>query len=240
MKVTQESAFAAATFSDDQLIDVHRSRLYKLLSLGFGFPGEALQEGQEELWQLADKLYPDMCLSSEPTDLLSQNVQSWYINVIDGHSKAMSCRPYESAWVKADRAIRQLEVKKFYRFFGLDLSKAIRELPDHIAHEFEFMHFLAHQAVRAGPTHPGGGAGRRAQYVHAQKDFLEQHVSKWVPRFCNALKTQAGVPFYEQLAEFTAHLVQDDLEYMREQFQGLAVIGENKDRLGDLLVSDTK
>ncbi len=225
MKVTQVSTFAAATFSDDQLIDVHRSRLYKLLSLGFGFPGEALQEGQQELWQLADKLYPDMCLSSEPTDLLSQNVQSWYINVIDGHSKAMSCQPYESAWVREDRASRQLEVKKFYYFFGLDLSKAVRELPDHIAHELEFMHYLAHQALRAGTTSTGDGTDRRAQYVHAQKDFLEQHLSRWVPRFCNALKKQVEVPFYEQLAEFTAHLVEDDLEYIREQFQGLAVNG---------------
>ncbi|MCP4981708.1 MAG: hypothetical protein GY935_14585 [Gammaproteobacteria bacterium] len=223
--MTKISTFAAVDFSDDQLIDAHRSRLYKLLSLGFGFPGEVLQEGQEELWQLADKLYPDMCLSIKPTDLLSQEVQSWYINVIDGHSKAMSCQPYESAWVKTDRATRQLEVKKFYRFFGLDLSKAVRELPDHIAHELEFMHYLAHQALLAGTMPTGDGTDRRAQYVHAQKDFLEQHLSKWVPSFCNALKRQAGVPFYEQLAEFTAYLVEDDLEYMCEQFQGLAVNG---------------
>ena len=216
------STVVVATFSDEEFVDVNRSRLYKLLSLGFGFPGQALAESQEELWQLAGTLYPDMRLRCEPIDLLSQTIQSWYINVIDGHSPAKPCRPYESAWIEADQTIRQLEVKRFYRFFGLDLSEATRELPDHIAHELEFMHFLAVQAVQAGRTKPGGDAGRRVQYVRAQKDFLERHVSQWVPGFCKALKTCATEPLYEQLAEVTARFVHDDLEYVREQLQEIA------------------
>jgi DMSO reductase family type II enzyme chaperone len=114
--------------------------------------------------------------------------------------------------------MQQWEVKKLYQIFGLELNKETNELPDHIVNELEFMHFLSHQAVEAGRGLLGGGDSRK-QYVHAQKDFLERHLSQWVPKFCKALQEKIDEPFYLNLAALTEQFVMDDLEWVQEQYE---------------------
>ena len=60
-----EPALELKNLTNADLVDVNRSRLYQLLSLGFGFPRRELQEAQAELWQLADTLYPELELNRE-------------------------------------------------------------------------------------------------------------------------------------------------------------------------------
>jgi len=204
--------------TDADLVDVNRSRLYRLLALGFGFPRRELQEAQGELWQLADTLYPELKLSREERNLLTSEIESLYINVLDGHAPGKECRPYETAWRDDDRSMAQWEVKKFYGTFGLALNEKTREMPDHIVNELEFMHVLAHLAVAAGRGKFGDNVGR-GRYVHAQKDFLERHLCRWIPEFCQALQEKTDEPFYNQLAVLTAQFVEDDLAWIRDQFE---------------------
>jgi DMSO reductase family type II enzyme chaperone len=212
-----EPALELNNLTDADLVDVNRSRLYRLLSLGFGFPRQELQQAQAELWQLADTLYPELKLNREERNLLAPEIESLYINVLDGHAPGQACRPYETAWRNDERSMKQWEVKKFYRAFGLRLNEKTRELPDHIVNELEFMHVLAHLAVEAGRGRLGGVD--RGQYVHAQRDFLERHLCQWVPRFCAALQKKTGEEFYVQLAVLTEQFVKDDLEWVRSQFE---------------------
>ena len=211
-------ALELKNLTDADLVDVNRSRLYRLLSLGFGFPCRELQEAQAELWQLGDTLYPELELNREERDLLAPEIESLYINVLDGHAPGKACRPYETAWRDDDRSMKQWEVKKFYRAFGLDLNEKTRELPDHIVNELEFMHVLAHLAVQAGRGQLGAGVDRR-RFVHAQKDFLERHLGQWIARFCKALQEKTDERFYIQLAFLTAQFVEDDLEWVRDQHE---------------------
>jgi DMSO reductase family type II enzyme chaperone len=213
-----EPALEPKNLTDADLVDVSRSRLYRLLSLGFGFPCRELQEAQAELWQLAEALYPELELKCKERDLLAPEVESLYINVLDGHAPGRACRPYETAWRDDDRSMNQWEVKKFYRAFGLELSEKTLELPDHIVNELEFMHFLAHLALEAGRGQLGGSVGP-GQFVHAQKDFLERHLGQWIPKFCQALQEKTDDLFYVQLAVLTAQFVEDDLEWVRNQYE---------------------
>ena len=201
--------------SDEEQVDIGRSRMYKLLALGFGFPGKELQETQQELWDFAKTLYPDLRLSSESSDITSQHFESMYINVFDGHAPGQACRPYESAWSGNDRIKHQWEVKAFYSSFNLEMSERNNEFPDHIVNEFEFMHFLVTRAIEAGRENSQDPNGPE-QYLHAQKDFLERHL-QWVPAFSEALEKKTDEPFYIQLARVTARFVKDDLEWVREQ-----------------------
>jgi DMSO reductase family type II enzyme chaperone len=213
-----EPALELKNLTDADLVDVNRSRLYRLLSLGFGFPRSELQEAQAELWQLADTLYPELELNREERDLLAPEIESLYINILDGHAPGKACRPYETAWRDDDRSMKQWEVKKFYRAFGLDLNEKTHEVPDHIVNELEFMHFLAFLAVEASRGQLGGSVGR-GQYVHAQKDFLERHLGQWTAKFCEALQEKTDEQFYVQLAILTAQFVKDDLEWVRDQYE---------------------
>ncbi|MEN8108239.1 MAG: molecular chaperone TorD family protein [Pseudomonadota bacterium] len=213
-----QPALEMTKLTDEDLVDVNRSRLYRLLALGFGFPCKELHEAQAELREIAAALYPDLELTQENVNLLAPEIESLYINVIDGHNQKKACRPYETAWREGDRSMQQWEVKKLYQIFGLELNKDTNELPDHLVNELEFMHFLSHQAVEAGRGMLGGGDARK-QYVHAQKDFLERHLSLWVPKFCKALQEKVDEPFYVNLAALTAQFVMDDLEWVQEQYE---------------------
>jgi len=212
-----QAALKTSDLTAEDVADINRSRMYKLLAVGFSFPCKESQQAQAELWELAKTLYPDLALSAENTDLLSVEFESLYINILDGHDNKQACRPYESAWHGTDRSMQQWEVKKFYQMFGLGLNKDSNEMPDHITNELEFMHFLSHQAVEAGRGLLGSGDSRK-QYVHAQKDFLERHLSLWVPKFCKALQEKIAEPFYINLAVLTAQFVMDDLEWVQEQY----------------------
>jgi len=213
-----QAALEMATLTDEELIDVSRSRLYKLLALGFGFPGKELQAAQAELREIAATLYPDLDPGERDADLLAARIESLYINVIDGHDQKQACRPYETAWRSGDRSMQQWEVQQFYTLFGLEPDKAINELPDHIVNELEFMHFLSHQAVEASRGLLGN-SDSKWWYVHAQKDFLERHLLQWIPKYCAALQEKIDEPFYQQLAALTSRFIDDDLDWVMAQYE---------------------
>ena len=201
-----------------ETVNAIRSRLYYLLSLAFSFPGEELQSARSELWGLAITLYPDMGINREGLNISLDDMASEYINVFDGHDQKKYCKPYEGQWHEADRARRQWEIKKFYRFFGLGLNKANNEMPDHIMCELEFMHFLSYRMVATG----AGGltdreANRPQHFLQAQKDFLERHLHSWVDGFCKQLLDKTDILFYHQLARITARFIKDDLEWLQDQ-----------------------
>ena len=210
-----QAALKTSNLTEEDIADINRSRMYKLLAVGFSYPGKESQQAQTELWALAKTLYPDLALSAENTDLLSVEFESLYINILDGHDQKRACRPNESAWHGTDRSMQQWEVKKFYQLFGLGLNKDSNQMPDHIANELEFMHFLTHLAVEAGQGRMGKEINRQ-QYVHGQRDFLQRHLSKWVPGFCQNLKEKTDSPFFCQLAEITERFVKDDADYISE------------------------
>jgi len=214
--MSAQPALEIATLTDEEIIDINRSRLYGLLALGFGFPGKKLNSSQAELRDVAATLYPDLEPGEENVNLLAGRIESLYINVIDGHDQKRACRPYETAWRSGDRSMQQWEVKQFYTLFGLE--KANNELPDHIVSELEFMHFLSHQAVEASRGLLGGGDSMR-RFVHAQKDFLERHLLQWVPKYCAALQEKLDEPFYLQLAALTARFIDDDLDWVTAQYE---------------------
>ena len=109
-------ALELKNLTDADLVDVNRSRLYRLLSLGFGFPRRELQEAQAELWQLADTLYPELELNREERDLLAPEVESLYINVLDGHSPSVRrAGRMKLPGEHDERSMMQWEVKKFYQ-----------------------------------------------------------------------------------------------------------------------------
>ncbi|MCP5056382.1 MAG: hypothetical protein GY937_06600 [bacterium] len=94
------------------------------------------------------------------------------------------------------------EALRFYNFFGLTLSEAPRELPDHLTTQLEFLHFLAFreaEALDAG-TDPG-------PWQKAERDFVERHPGRWVPELQKRLAKEEPMPFFRELvARLTAFL----------------------------------
>jgi len=100
------------------------------------------------------------------------------------------------------------EVLETYWSFGVDKKKEFPEPEDHIAVELSFMVYLCGKAVEALKNKDGTGAGK---YLQGQRDFLEGHLGKWVPKFVQDIINTAKTPFYKGIAAITRDYIEMDL-----------------------------
>ena len=77
-----------------------------------------------------------------------------------------------------------------YAAAGLAPAKKLREAPDHVTHELEFMYFLAFQ----------GATTRDAVWADRQSRFWREHLGQWLPRFADAVADADVHPVYAALA----------------------------------------
>ena len=99
------------------------------------------------------------------------------------------------------------DITGFYRAFGFTLGGAVRERPDHVAVELEFMHLLAMKEAHALLN----GLREHAETCEAaQAKFLGAHLGTWIDLFAQSLKLNRATGIYPPLADFTADFVKAD------------------------------
>jgi TorA maturation chaperone TorD len=100
-----------------------------------------------------------------------------------------------------------LTVQQAYRDAGLRLEPELREPPDHIAVELEFLAYLTNRAVEATR---GGELQEANRFLAARGDFLDDQVRPWVPPFTANMKAGTESPFYQHLADCLARFIAVD------------------------------
>lgn len=97
--------------------------------------------------------------------------------------------PYASFYLEPDQRpmgkITQ-SVVDAYEKAGLKPGKEPREIPDHIALEWEFMYYLSYRYLTTNS----------AQWLQQQKHFYTTHLSRWMPQFANAITQADEHAFY--------------------------------------------
>jgi TorA maturation chaperone TorD len=91
-------------------------------------------------------------------------------------------------------------VKNFIEATGLDYDDAFDGMPDHIVAEFEFMRRLTAREAEAWSE---GDEALARNIIEIEKRFFEEHLSQWIPRFCDKVKDRAERAFYREMAEIT-------------------------------------
>ncbi len=81
-----------------------------------------------------------------------------------------------------------------YADAGLAPSEKLRDAPDHVTHEMEFMYFLAFSEATTGDH----------EWADRQGRFWREHLGQWLPRFAQAVAQEKIHPFYNTLAEALA------------------------------------
>ncbi len=95
------------------------------------------------------------------------------------------------------------EVKRFIEHHGLAFEDAFKGMPDHISAEFQFMAEFA----RAEADAIEEGKDAEADQAHRiQRTFYEEHVSRWVPSFCDKVIEIARFDFYRDFARMAKEL----------------------------------
>ncbi len=119
--------------------------------------------------------------------------------------------PYESVYRSPARALMQeitLAVRQKYRTAGLLVRNFNREPDDHIGLELEFMYFLNRQAAAALGRQQTAGL---LAAIDWQQQFLAEHLSQWVPAFCQDTAAHTGQDFFRKLAGFMDGFIREDL-----------------------------
>ncbi len=194
-----------------------RSRLYQLLALAFAFPDAelygAVRDGTlaaviaETCHGLPYDVGSAATLESAGAGDSYTAFESEYIRLFDVGAAGPPCPLYGGVYI-GDRMKTMEDATRFYNFFQLRISPQLRELPDHITTEFEFLHYLTFREaeVRQQGLDPGS-------LLRAERDFLGRHLCKWMPRLQARLAKQTTLPFFSGLARFATAFVEADHAY---------------------------
>jgi DMSO reductase family type II enzyme chaperone len=121
------------------------------------------------------------------------------------------------------------DIAGFYRAFGFKSGGKVRERPDHISAELEFMCLLALKEACAAqmqvPEHV-------EICVDAQRKFLQEHLGQWAGLFADALARSAEGGPYPALARLMADFVRADAERLGARVGLRELVGVQPTPLG--------
>ncbi len=106
-------------------------------------------------------------------------------------------RPYESFYMDKDRKIGArvtIDVDKFYKSAGVKFTSAQDEIADYIAIELEFMH---HMCGREATAWREKDKSHALGYLKFQRDFLTQHLGRWIAPFTEDVLSEAKLDFFK-------------------------------------------
>ncbi|WP_151733690.1 TorD/DmsD family molecular chaperone ['Paenibacillus yunnanensis' Narsing Rao et al. 2020] len=147
-------------------------------------------------------MLPGICEkeSQEYTRLMSQRSSSAFVT-------------REAAQLGREEAFCNV-LSDVYASAGVVFKKCRGEADDHIAIELEFMAVLHERML-----YNSFSARSALQLLEIQEKFLEEHLLKWTPQFCERLNAATESPLYLGLSRMLEEFLPYDLKMLRE-FKG--------------------
>jgi len=124
--------------------------------------------------------------------------------------------PSESYYVTKGQLVMQQprdEVLKLYRAMGVAKAGEFKEPEDHIALELQFM---AHLCDKTNAALKRGSFGEARRYLIVQRNFLDEHLGKWIPELASDMLKSSKHEFYRALAKITRAYVDVDKELVAD------------------------
>jgi len=120
--------------------------------------------------------------------------------------------PYGSLYLEDNNTTMGLSTNDVTnKYLRAGLAPGIREAPDHIAMELEFMYFLIFKEIEEQVS---SNIGKIVSFQNQQRDFLGMHLGMWISDFAIKVIKHAETKFYRNLVEITASFIKEDMEYL--------------------------
>lgn len=140
---------------------------------------------------------------SENPEILLNSLQAEYVSLFVASSNGVAAPPYGSFYLEGaimgESTQRTLEA---YKVAGFALNREYRDLPDHIAAEFEFLCHLARW--------------HNKEAMELSLRFLEENLLRWFPQFAERVSKSANLEFYRMLSSWIEMLIRADAAFLRE------------------------
>jgi len=184
---------------------VRRSQIYKFLADAFLYPAENWLEDAPIVAEIARELRAP-ALDIDHCTLTIDQLQFEHRRVF-GLAGSL-CYETEYGLPHEFRQSQELaDIAGFYRAFGFNVGGKVRERPDHLAVELEFMCLLALKEAYAAQNESVEHAEVSAD---AQRKFIEDHLGRWIGLFAQSVALNASDGPYLGLARFAADFVAED------------------------------
>ena len=191
------------------LSETLRAQIYKVLAECYYPPdeklmtllGEVSESPSAFIYQIAD-------VAREVAELEPLRVD--HAKLFVGPYKLLA-PPYGSVYLENGKLMGDstMHVKNLYGEEGLEF--VLKETPDHIAVELEFMYFPINKAI-AAQDKSDQNEDRCCQ--QKQRSFLAGHLGQWVPTFAAKVEEAVQTEFYRTLGNVTRRFIEDDLTQM--------------------------
>jgi DMSO reductase family type II enzyme chaperone len=194
-----------------------RSSMYRLLADSFSYPTDSfchdLASGDwgRRLASLASRLPFDLPGAEGPPGLTvsPRALQSCYVSTMEVGAGKPYCPLYEGSH-RSGRMKLMEDLVRFYEHFGLKAEAG--DHPDHLCAELEFMHYMAFKEASLQARGEVVADIRRAQ-----RDFLDRHLCRWLPRVRSRLESARDLkPFYIVAARLAEEFCRRDLAWLKE------------------------
>lgn len=123
--------------------------------------------------------------------------------------------PWESVYENEDRLLfgeSELQVRRFYRGFGLDVSK--REAADHLVFELAFMSRLCSIIDYEDLENV-------KKNIKGQIDFLSKHLLSWTQKWNEDVAKNAKTKFWRDICKITVKWFHEDLMELNNKLKSL-------------------
>ena len=185
----------------------YRRDLYKLLSECYYLPDAGLVDKLNNLDASRGEYYADIvkyCPKLDDIDSLIIDYTKLFVGPY-----GLLAPPYGSMYLEDnDRVMGDstIEARNRYEEEGLDIC--LKEVPDHITIEMEFMYFLIFKEIEATNNNDSNNASR---FQEKQRAFLKNHLGAWIPEFASKVEANAQTEFYKDIARTTKNFIDNDI-----------------------------
>lgn len=124
--------------------------------------------------------------------------------------------PFESCYRTGDSLVMQevtTQVRRAYLEAGLLARRLYSDPDDHVGMEWEFLYALATKAAGALAR---GDATEARTWLAQRRAFLQDHLLRWSPQFCERLLAATPHTFFQGLALFTQGLLEIEAQELAE------------------------
>ncbi len=186
--------------------DRTRAGSYKTLAECYYRPDAALLSALGDVGKADGELLSEVVRHAPHADDFDRHTVD-YTRLFLGPFKPLAS-PYGSVYLEDGKLMGNstLAARDLYRQEGLDI--VLKDAPDHISAELEFMYFLA---LREAEARAGADPEQAACLRDQQASFLRTHLGAWVEAFADNIERNARTEFYKAIGRATKRLVLHDL-----------------------------
>lgn len=179
--------YYVAVYDDD--VDIERAELYRF------FAGLFMEKPADEMLLQAKELF------AMKADDMPGEIRLDFTNILSSQGGLL--QPYESLYNYPVGDMPRLggkaaeAARSFYISANLMIDEQINLIPDHISAELLFMGYLVDHG-----------------FLEMQKIFMERHLLKWIPWYCDELKKLTNTAFYKEVADLLKEFILSEHELL--------------------------